>query len=374
MDKNEALSRMLPPGAHKPGKWREGVIQIWITRACDRACFGCTQGSNLRSSSKENMYITLENFEIAAASLVGYHGVVGVFGGNPALHPQFGEICEILDKYIPKEQRGLWCNNPFGKAKLMRRIFNPKYSNLNVHLDKDAYNEFKRDWPECKPCGLEKDSRHSPVHGSMMELKTLPDPADPKNPIPNNEENRWEYISRCDINQHWSGMIGQFRGQPRAWFCEIAGSQSMLMQDQKCPECSGSGYSQADFQGLAQELGIPIEDVVHAKRASCPSCNGSTYLGPDTGVTLPQEKAWWQGSMQDFADQAEFHCHRCMVPLRGYGELACSEEGIEQTTELYLPIFQPKRGARKVSIIENHSDLNTGRIKLSTDYIGNSAK
>lgn len=330
MDKNEALSRMLPPGAHKPGKWREGVIQIWITRACDRACFGCTQGSNLRSSSKDKMYITLENFEIAAASLVGYHGVVGVFGGNPALHPQFKQICEILAKYIPFEQRGLWCNNPFGHAKFMRTIFNPKYSNLNVHLDKDAYKEFKRDWPECRPCGLEKDSRHSPVHGSMMELKTLPDPANPKNPIPNNEENRWEYISRCDINQHWSGMIGQFRGQPRAWFCEIAGAQSMLMQDQP------------DW--------------------------------PDTGIPLPQEEAWWRGSMQDFADQAEFHCHRCMVPLRGYGELACSKEGVEQTTKLYLPIFEPKRPARKVSIIENHSDLNTGRIKLSTDYIGNSAK
>lgn len=321
---------MIPPGAHKKGKWREGVIQIWITRTCDKACFGCTQGSNLRPSSKENMFMTVENFAIAAQSLVGYHGVVGIFGGNPALHPKFGTICDILSQLIPKEQCGLWCNHPRQYGKLMRATFNPAYSNLNVHLDHEAYNRFKQDWPECKPVGLHDDSRHSPVHGAMIDLTTLPDPHNPKLPITNNEENRWEYISRCDINRHWSGMIGQFRGQPRAWFCEIAGAQSMLMQDQP-------GY-------------------------------------PDTGTPLPQEKQWWRGGMSDFAEQVEYHCHRCMVPLKGYGELACSTNGIEQTTKTYLPIFNPKKSDRKVSIIENHNDLKPGRINLTVDYIGNSTK
>jgi hypothetical protein len=365
MNKEEALLRMKPPGARKKGKWREGVIQIWITRTCDRSCFACTQGSNLRSGPKESMYITLENFEIAAKSLIGYHGVVGVFGGNPALHPQFPEICEILAKHIPFEQRGLWCNHPFKHAKLMSEIFNPAYSNLNVHLSQEAYDAFKKDWPNCNIIGLESDSRHSPVMGSMLDLQTLPDPTNPKYPIPNNEENRWAYISNCDINQHWSGMIGQFRGEPRAWFCEIAGAQSMLNQHTKCSTCNGEGNKLFKLNSL---------DTSSDSIIQCETCNGSGYQYPDTGIPLPQEVPWWRHGMEHYSAQAEYHCHRCLVPLRGYGELACSDTGKEQTTETYLPIFQPKSPNRQVEIIQNHSDLLPGRISLSTNYLGNSQK
>ncbi len=330
MDRNIALDKMKPPGARKQGKWREGVIQIWVTRACDKSCFGCTQGSNLKPSSPENMFITVDNFEIAVKSLIGYHGVVGMFGGNPALHPEFPLLCEILSKHIPFEQRGLWCNNPMKHGKVMRETFNPAYSNLNVHLDQNAYAKFLVDWPECNPVGLTVDSRHSPVHGSMLDLATLPDPSDPTKTVPNTEDVRWHWISKCDINQHWSGMVGQFRGQPRAWFCEVAGAQAMLMQDD------------------------------------------DTY--PDTGTPLPQEIPWWQGTMDKYANQVDFHCHQCLVPLRGYGELACSESGCETTTKTYLPIFQPKRSGRSVNIIDNAEQLQAGKIQLSTNYLGNSKK
>ena len=84
-------------------------------------------------------------------------------------------------------------------------------------VDREAYDEFRRDWPEARPFGLDKDSRHSPVYLDMTEL--VPDEA---------ERNR--LISGCDINQHWSAMIGVFRGQLRGYFCEIAGAQAMLKQ------------------------------------------------------------------------------------------------------------------------------------------------
>jgi hypothetical protein len=73
------------------------------------------------------------------------------------------------------EQRGLWCNHPKGNAKVMRETFNPRVSNLNVQLDREAYDEFKRDWPECMPVGLDKDSRHSPVYASMHDLMITED-------------------------------------------------------------------------------------------------------------------------------------------------------------------------------------------------------
>ena len=310
MYETEAVSKMVAPGTPRKGKWRGGVLQIWVTRACDKACFGCTQGSQL--GGKPGM-MTASQFETAVKSLKGYFGVVGVFGGNPAMNPEFPEFCRILQREVPREQRGLWCNNPLGHGKLMRETFNPAVSNLNVHLDKDAYDEFKKDWPECHPVGLLTDSRHSPVHGSMIDLG-----------VP--EEKRWELISRCDINQHWSALIGVFRGELRAWFCEVAGSQSMLQQH--------------------------LPDY------------------PDTGH--PVVPGWWRLPMEAFTDQVAHHCHRCLVPLKGFGELAQNTSGRETTTSSYLPVFQPKRKGREVYVAQSVEDLGAP-LQLMTNYIGNAS-
>ena len=89
MDAKEAISKMIAPGQKRSGIWRNGVLQIWVTRACDKACYHCTQGSNL--GGKPGM-ITVDQFEEALKSLQcnekgGYFGVVGMFGGNPSIHP-----------------------------------------------------------------------------------------------------------------------------------------------------------------------------------------------------------------------------------------------------------------------------------------------
>ena len=130
MNEIEALSRMIAPGQPRNTKRNEGVIQIHVTRACDKACFDCTQGSNLRGPTHA---MTPEQFEQVVLSLNGYFGTVGIFGGNPAVSPHFADYCEIIKKHVPFERRGLWCNNPLGKGKLMRGVFNPRVSNLNCH-------------------------------------------------------------------------------------------------------------------------------------------------------------------------------------------------------------------------------------------------
>ena len=47
MNEQECLERMVAPGTRRPGKYREGVVQVWITRACDQEN---TQGMARRSS------------------------------------------------------------------------------------------------------------------------------------------------------------------------------------------------------------------------------------------------------------------------------------------------------------------------------------
>lgn len=308
MTEDEALAVMFPPSRKRETK-RGGVMQIHLARACDMACFGCTQGSNLRGKAT---FITTEEFENACKSLRNpdYWGIVGMFGGNPALHPQFGELCEIMRAYFPKEQRGIWCNHPRGNGAIMRETFEPWCSNLNVHLSQEAFDEFKRDWPESQPFGLTEDSRHSPPFVAMKDVIS-------------DESERWELISKCDINRYWSAMLCVVPGKGlRGFFCEIAGAQAML----------------------------------HAHDTSW----------PDTGIQA--EPGWWQRPMEDFSKQVRVHCHSCGVPLKRYGQLATTGE-FEEVSETHQDIYRPKAANREVRLV----DSNDGqKLRLFTDYIGNS--
>ena len=334
MNEQEALARMVAPGQHRPGKWRGGVIQVHVTRACDKACFNCTQGSELAGRTH---FMPVEMFEQAVKSLKGYTGVVGVFGGNPALHPLFEDLCDVLIRHVPREQRGLWCNHPIhpAKARKMRETFDPAVSNLNCHLDDSAYRMFKEGWPECSPFGMDKDSRHSPVFVAMKDIGLT-------------EEQRWDLISRCDINQHWSAMIGMFRGELRAWFCEVAGAQSILHQDEPDYPDTGLDPTQAFCERWQEQ--------------------------PD--------KLWWQLSMRHFKDQVRKHCHECGVPLRGEGVLAQAREDLdanalamvdpnpkEQCSETHAAVFRPKRKHRRVELVTVPEQLGRHPRDLFTSYV-----
>lgn len=316
MDETQALAKMVPPSQKRKNAWRGGIIQIHITRACDKACFGCTQGSNL--GGKIGM-ITLPQFEEAVISLKDFWGVVGVFGGNPCRHPQFTDLCAILRRHIPKERCGLWSNKLFGHGGVAAATFNPKHSNLNVHLDREAYDEFKRDWPGSRPFGLTEDSRHAPVYVAMQDVVD-----EHGNHIP--EAEQWDKIANCDINQNWSSMICVFRNQLRGFFCEIAGAQAMLHQHEP------------DY--------------------------------PDTG--LPITPGWWRRPMTDFAEQVRLHCKACGVPLRGYGSLAQNENGVEQVSATHAAIYKPKRPDREVQLVELRTDVSEDSLKRITDYVQNS--
>ena len=269
--------------------------------------------------------ITPEQFEQACISLKDYFGVVGMFGGCPPLSPYFPELCEILRRHIPWKQRGLWANNLRGHGAVCRETFNPSVSNLNVHLDRDAYDEMKRDWQECKPVGLTEDSRHAPSHGSMMDLDRLPS-ADKTEAVENNEANRWKLIGNCMVNQRWSAMIAVVRGNLRGYFCEIAAAQAMLKErDESWP------------------------DLGHEVRPG-----------------------WWNKPMAAFEDQARWHCHRCMVPVEGYGDLAIGGT-TEQTTNEYADIYRPKVKGREVQVVTDLVQIG-GTAGKFTDYIQNVKK
>lgn len=311
MKEAEALSKMVSPGMKRPNAYRQGIIQIHVTQVCDRACVNCTQLSQIRQPKR---FISLENFEKAVVSLKDYFGVIGVFGGNPAVSPKFPQLCEILAAHIPWERRGIWCNNPLSHGKLMRKIFNPSVSNLNVHMDKWAYKAFKQDWPESRPVGLESDSRHASGFVAMQDV--IDDP-----------EVIWEKISACDINQFWSAMICEFRGELRGYFCEIAGAQAMFHQ------------TEPDYP----DLGVPIEE------------------------------GWWRKTMTDFAAQARYHCFACGFPMRAEGALATHPDSAEQVSKTHAEGYVPKQSNRKVEEVQTLVQLGVPLGNV-TRYVQNAEK
>lgn len=310
------INKMKAPNDIRP-TWRGGVLQIHITRSCDLACTACTQGSNLAGKPT---IMSLENFELACASLKGYNGVVGIFGGNPTLHPRFPDVLRILSQYISFEQRGLWSNNLRQHGKICRETFNPSISNINVHGNALVYADMIRDWPELANYkgtnlkGLE-DSRHSPPYVAMKDMEDL------------SNDDMYRLIESCDVNQLWSSMICQFRGEVRGFFCELAGAQSMLHEHDK------------------------------------------SY--PDTGV--PCVDGWWRAPMESFAEQVQKHCFECGVPLRGSGDLAIGGK-IEYVSKTHEAVYKLKRpGSREIRLVKNTKELN-GSVTRATDYIENGVR
>jgi hypothetical protein len=129
-----------------------------------------------------------------------------------------------------------------------------------------------------------------------------------------------------------------FRGELRAWFCELAMAQSILHQDE------------ADYP----DTGLDPTEL---------------YLD---GVSNQWVK-WWRRPMHQFVGQVRKHCHECGVPLRGYGELAQSElvSAVEQTSVTHLGVVKPKRPGRLVEVVNTLVQLNVGKLRSSIAYLQN---
>lgn len=316
---------MVPPSQRRPRIFRGGVLQIMVTRACDLACFHCTQGSNLGGKP---VIMTPEEFEQSVDSLGfypgarsadRYFGVVGVFGGNPTMSRYFDDYCRIMRERVPPQQRGIWTNNLRGKGSVCRETFNPAVSNINVHQSEAAYQEFQRDWPEALSVrarhtteGLQHDSEHVSPFVAMKDVIA-------------DEEERWRRIGECDVNQHWSALIGVVPGVGlRAYFCELA-------------------YAQAALHATAED----------------------TADWPDTG--LPVTRGWWRAPMATFGAQVRQHCHACGIPLRANRELA--NGGVREVfSEMHRAIAKSKVRGRPVEFVQIGT-TPLGPEKPSTEYL-----
>jgi hypothetical protein len=317
MDRATALRHLIPPGHRRPGKLGGlgGVVQILVTSLCNRSCYSCTQASNAKRDRTYPDFMPPEMFEQAVLSLKGYFAVTALFGGNPAVSPYFKDYCEIMRRHVRRDRAGIWCNDPIKveNAVEMSKTFSASLSNLNCHLDPEAYRKFKEGWPSSNPFGHDRDSRHSPPWVALKDV--VPD-----------EGERWDLISKCEINLHWSSAIGMFRGELRGFFCEVALAAALLHQHEP------------DY--------------------------------PDTGIDPTRTydgRQWWQLPMTSFAQQVDVACHSCGIPLRGRGQLAIGGE-YEEVSKTHEAVYRPKDSRRPLHVITSREELG-GRTDRVTNYL-----
>lgn len=238
-----AISKMRPPSAMK-------IICIDITNRCNLSCSNCTR---LLENQIGYWDMSIDNFRIAVRSLADFPGMIAVIGGNPCMHRNFEEVCKVLEEEIPdKNKRGLWSNNVFKHTELVVKTFGG--FNLNAHGDTKGIESLRevRKLAGSKAYLYKNHSMHAPLLTAIKDLY--------------GEEEMWEMISKCDINQNWSATIIENNGKLRAYFCEVAGSFDTARKE--------------DY-GLEVESGWwrrPMESFSHQIKHFCPGCGAAARL------------------------------------------------------------------------------------------------
>lgn len=277
-----------------------GIICVDVTNKCDLACSNCTR---LLENQEEFWEMSPENFRKALRSLRGYRGIVAMIGGNPCMHRNFVELCEIFREEVPcKQQRGLWTNNYFKHRKVIEETFG--VFNLNAHGEKkageqltDLANKMKADDPENIVWNYVDHAEHAPLLTAMQDIYS-------------DSQEMWAKIARCEINHEWSASIVQNKGELRYYFCEVAASFDLAR---------GTDY------------GYPIED------------------------------GWWKKHILQMRSQVERFCPGCGVPAKQKPNLDKEEVDVFTETNRDLAEKSAKIKKRKVIFLKPEDRLEASK-------------
>lgn len=172
--------------------YRMPVIQIEVTNACSLQCSQCTR---FVGHHKKPFFMNLAMVEVAIKSLKGFTGSIGIMGGEPTLHPQFKEICQLMRKYVPnRRQRELWTNGfKWSQYKaIIKDTFDEDLITYNDHKDMEV-------------------GRHQPLLVAAEEIL-------------DDRELMWRLIGNCWVQWRWAAAITPKGG----FFCEVAAALDQL--------------------------------------------------------------------------------------------------------------------------------------------------
>jgi hypothetical protein len=159
------------------------LIQIEIANACNIGCANCTR---LVGHHRKPYFMDLDFIEKAIDSLEGFKGGIGIMGGEPTLHPQFEEICKLIQRKGLTHKAGLWTSGY-------------------------KWNEYKKIIKETFKLGIwfndhsDPRQRHQPILVAISE-------------VIKDKKLMWKLIDNCWVQETWSPSINPKGG----FFCEVA--------------------------------------------------------------------------------------------------------------------------------------------------------
>jgi hypothetical protein len=144
--------------------------------------------------------MTLQQINQALDSLKTWPAKIGIIGGEPVLHPDFPQICELIRSKFPSAKMGLWTSG--GKN------FDRYLPLIKSTFGQIAYNEHNKE--QLKTC------KHQPLTIAIKDV--VPDPCV-----------RAQLIDDCWVQRTWCATINHFG----AYFCEVAAAQDVLLNNGK---------------------------------------------------------------------------------------------------------------------------------------------
>ena len=208
------------------------VIQIEITNACWLKCANCTRHVG---HHRKPFFMSLDQVSEAIDSLEGFKGNIGIMGGEPTLHPKFDQICELMQKKVPREKREFWTSG---------WQWSKKKDVILATFDREriAYNEHAT-----------PDGKHTPL------LVAIDD-------VIKDKELMWQMIDNCWIQNQWSASITPKGG----FFCEVAASLDYLFD--------GPGGYKIE-KGWWNKNSSQFKDQVERY---CKNCSGALPMKPES--------------------------------------------------------------------------------------------
>lgn len=190
------------------------IIQIEITNACTHYCSNCTRFCGLH---KKSFFMEYDTFTKAVDSLKGYKGIVGIMGGEPTIHPKFGEFLEYYRAHVPEPRPRTLCRFPLPSFKdyVARMIYQRgRHRGIWSSFGKGYYKYFEQ-IQDIFPYQVLNDHSNVNLHQALLVARKeigIPD-------------DQWIKLrDRCWIQNLWSASI-----TPKgAFFCEIAAALDML--------------------------------------------------------------------------------------------------------------------------------------------------
>jgi hypothetical protein len=172
--------------------YRMKVIQIEVTNACNLKCSNCTR---FIGHHAKPFFMDLPTLEKALMSLEGFPEQIGIMGGEPTIHPQFKEICKMMQRLVPnKDKRSFWTNGlKWDEYKdVIYATFNEENIVFNDHKDVAV-------------------GTHQPLLIAAEDI--LED-----------RELMWRLIGNCWVQWRWAASITPKGG----FFCEVAAAHDIL--------------------------------------------------------------------------------------------------------------------------------------------------